>query len=99
MISQETNGVANLSIADVPKPTEDYAERLAGEQITRALPKASPKPIPIPIPIPLSQGARVLIWKQDPTVQEIGIRKAFLPKRVFAGPKDARITIQGAPAS
>jgi hypothetical protein len=30
--------------------------------------------------------------------REIGIRKAFLPKRVFAGPKDARITTQGLPA-
>jgi len=97
VISQETNGFANLSIADVPQPTEEYAERLAGGHITRALPKASPEPIPIPIPVPLSQGARVLIWKQDPTVAEIGIRKAFLPKRVFAGPKDARITIQGVP--
>jgi hypothetical protein len=37
------------------------------------------------------------MWKQDPSVKEIGIRKAFLPKRVFTGPKDSRIVIQGLP--
>jgi hypothetical protein len=40
----------------------------------------------------------VLIWKQDPTLQEIGIRKAYLPNHVFAGPRDARIVTQGVPA-
>jgi hypothetical protein len=39
----------------------------------------------------------VLMWKQDPTVAEIGIRKAFLPGNVLAGPRDARITVQGVP--
>jgi hypothetical protein len=38
-------------------------------------------------------GARVLMWKQDPSVQEIGIRKAYLPGHVFAGPRDARIVM------
>jgi len=37
------------------------------------------------------------MWKQDPAVAEIGIRKAFLPKKVFTGPKDSRIAIQGLP--
>jgi hypothetical protein len=39
------------------------------------------------------------MWKQDPTVGEIGIRRAFLPGLVSTGPKDARInvTIQGMP--
>jgi hypothetical protein len=98
MIHSETNGFGNLSIADVPVPTEEYAERLSEQRVIgRALPKAQPTPIPIPVPIPISQGARVMIWKQDPTVAEVGIRKAFLPKRVFAGPKDARIVTQGLP--
>jgi hypothetical protein len=59
------------------------------------MPGAVAKPLPHPLPIP--QGARVLIYKQDPSVAEIGIRKAFLPRRVFAGPKDARISIAGMP--
>ena len=61
---------------------------------------AGPSPIPIPIPIPpfpFFTGARVLMWKQDPTVGEIGVRKAFLPNHVFAGPSDSRIRIEGLP--
>jgi len=56
---------------------------------------AAPTPLPIPIPLPLP-GARVLIWKQDPSVAEIGVRKAYLPGHVFTGPRDARI-INGTP--
>jgi len=36
-------------------------------------------------------GARVLMWKQDPSVSEIGTRKAFLPGLILTGPRDARI--------
>lgn len=32
---------------------------------------AGPSPIPLPLPLPI--GARVLMWKQDPQVGEIGI--------------------------
>jgi hypothetical protein len=49
------------------------------------------------VPLPYAFGARVLMWKQDPSVAEIGTRKAFLPGVVLAGPRDARITI-GDPA-
>jgi hypothetical protein len=45
------------------------------------------------LPLPYAFGARVLMWKQDPSVTEIGTRKAFLPGVVLAGPRDARITI------
>ncbi|MDO8439034.1 MAG: hypothetical protein Q7S67_02190 [Telluria sp.] len=36
-------------------------------------------------------GTRVLMWKQDPSVSEIGTRKVFLPGLVLSGPRDARI--------
>lgn len=36
-------------------------------------------------------GARVLMWKQDPSVGELGTRKAFLHGVVLEGPRDARI--------
>lgn len=42
-------------------------------------------------PLPHAFGARVLMWKQDPTVDEIGTRRAYLPGVVLAGPRDARI--------
>jgi hypothetical protein len=45
------------------------------------------------VPLPYAFGARVLMWKQDPSVAEIGTRKAFLPGVVLAGPRDARIAI------
>ncbi|MDB6151921.1 MAG: hypothetical protein JWL90_374 [Chthoniobacteraceae bacterium] len=49
---------------------------------------ATPVPIPVPLPLP---GARVLMWKQDPSVPEINVRKTFLPGHVFPGPRDARL--------
>lgn len=42
------------------------------------------------------QGTRVLMWKQDPSVRELGTRKVFLPGLVLNGPRDARI-VPGAP--
>ncbi len=99
----------SVPIGLVPTPTLDY--RVFHKQTratinSSATLAAAPLPIPLPIPIPLPwppfllPGARVLIWKQDPSVAEIGIRKAFLPGHVFSGPRDARITVQGvAPVS
>jgi hypothetical protein len=64
-----------------------------------AAPKPKAGPVPVPAP-PVPTGSRVLMWKQDPSVSEIGIRKAYLPGRVLTGPKDARFTIEGlAPVS
>jgi hypothetical protein len=71
--------------AEGPAPMPD-----AGADATRI-----PRPFPFPLATP---GARVLIFKQDPSVSEIGVRKAFLPKKVFAGPQDARIAIAGLPS-
>ena len=43
------------------------------------------------VPLQFAFGARVLMWKQDPSVSEIGTRRAFLPGVVLEGPRDARI--------
>lgn len=54
---------------------------------------AEPDPDP-PVdaePLPQAFGARVLMWKQDPSVGAIGTRTAYLPGAVLAGPRDARI--------
>ena len=48
--------------------------------------------------LPHAFGARVLMWKQDPSVGEIGTRRAYLPGPVLAGPRDARITFRPARA-
>lgn len=93
-VRQDDFGDRGLSVMTVPTPTDAYMGH-EGLQSAAWLPR-----IPIPrrrIPYPIFRGARVLIWKQDPTVGEIGIRKAYLPKRVYSGPRDARILSQGLP--
>ena len=40
---------------------------------------------------PFGIGTRVLMWKQDPSVRELGTRKVFLPGLVLDGPRDARL--------
>jgi len=56
--------------------------------------EAGPANTPGDVPLPYAFGARVLMWKQDPSVGEIGTRKAFLAGVVLAGPRDARIEIK-----
>ncbi|HKP53754.1 MAG TPA: hypothetical protein VJ183_14020 [Chloroflexia bacterium] len=86
-----------MPVGFIPTPTNEY-------RVNRKVQKATVQPgkpqgaaaLPVPIPpIPVLVGPRVLLWKQDPSVSEIGVRKAFLPGLVIAGPRDARITIQG----
>jgi hypothetical protein len=86
----EENGhlMESLPISLVPTPTREYREHRKRVQ-TLAQPGTPVIPsIPLPLPLP---GARVLIWKQDPAVAEIDVRKAYLPGHIFQGPKDARI--------
>jgi hypothetical protein len=68
-------------------------EGLGFVDILQALPASLPipRPIPIPIPIPLSFGARFLIWKQDPTVGDPGIRTVYVDGLILNGPLDARV--------
>ncbi len=91
---------ASVPVSYVPTPTALYRSHrktaVLIDQPGRPRVGASPLPIPIPIPLPFAFGARVLMWKQDPSVSEIGTRKAFLPGVVLQGPRDARI-VHGAP--
>jgi hypothetical protein len=90
-------GAHTLPAGFVPQPTQEYAAHLARKALrtkTGSIATAAP---PAAAPPPPTPGARVLMWKQDPSVSEIGVRKAFLPKRVYSGPKDARIKIEGLP--
>lgn len=57
-------------------------------------PDAAEEGAPADVPLPYAFGARVLMWKQDPSVDEIGTRRAFLPGVVLTGPRDARIEIK-----
>jgi hypothetical protein len=86
----------SVPIAFVPEPTAAYRAHRRLLKATTAS-GAPPAPSPIPVPVPTLAGPRVLMWKQDPSVAEIGIRKTFLPRPVSMGPSDARIktTIAG----
>lgn len=50
-----------------------------------------PHPIPIPRPVPWFFGSRFMIWKQDPSVEELGYRLTYLPGFILNGPRDIRI--------
>ena len=90
---------SEVPVGFVPEPTAEYR---AHRKLLKAAVSvgAPPVPSPIPIPVPIPAGPRVLMWKQDPSVAEIGIRKAYLPRPVSTGPSDARVkvTIAGVPA-
>jgi hypothetical protein len=99
-IASNPNGAQDSPISYVPVPSAQYRVHRKQAQMTvepgQPQVSALPVPLPIPIPLPFAFGARVLIWKQDPSVKEIGTRKSFLPGIVLTGPRDARIT-NGAP--
>lgn len=88
----------------VPTPSRTYRQHRKAAQLLdqpgRPRPLAgpgSPSPResdqPADVPLPYASGARVLMWKQDPSVDEIGTRKVFLPGIVLAGPRDARVAL------
>ncbi len=85
----------SLPIAFVPTPTQEYRQHRKFDKATKAAGPPIPLPIPIPIPFPFFKGHRVLLWKQDPSVTEIGIRKAYIPNLITTGPKNNRVTSQG----
>ena len=80
----------------VPTPTREYRQHRKTMRAT-VEPGTPVLPSPVPVPLPLKAGPRVLIYKQDPSVQEIGIRKAYIPTPVVTGPRDARIEIREQP--
>jgi len=87
-----------LPVGLVPTPTQAYRER---RKLLKALVQPgrpvseSLVPQPAPVPPGTVQGSRVLMWKQDPSVAEIGVRKAFLPGPTLTGPSDARLRTEG----
>ncbi len=87
---------AAIPVSFVPTPTREYREHRKTLRVT-VEPGAPVLPSPVPIPAALKAGPRVMIYKQDPSVQEIGIRKAYIPTPVLTGPKDARIEVQERP--
>lgn len=74
-------------LAFVPTPSAAYRQHRKAAQLL----DQPGVPRHLDVPLPYAFGARVLMWKQDPSVTELGTRKAYLPGIVLAGPRDARI--------
>ena len=78
-------------VSYIPTPTAPYRQHRKAVDLIDEPGKPRGAVVPAPIPPEYAFGARVLIWKQDPSVSDIGTRKAFLPGIVLDGPRDARI--------
>ncbi|MDL2357503.1 MAG: hypothetical protein QFF03_19795 [Pseudomonadota bacterium] len=84
-------------VSYVPTPSAAYRQhRKTAQLLDEPGPPRGADPAAAAVPLTFAFGARVLMWKQDPSVSEIGTRKAFLPGIVLDGPRDARI-VPGAP--
>ena len=80
-----------ISVGFVPTPTvEDRTRRKQRRNTVN-----TSRPTAEPTKAVALKGPRVLMYKQDPSVAEIGIRKAFLPGVVVDGPRDARLRVEG----
>jgi hypothetical protein len=86
------SGTLAPPIGFIPTPSAAYRQHRKTAQLLDQPGKPRPgSPETTPVPLPYAFGTRVLMWKQDPTVDEIGTRKAFLPGLILDGPRDARI--------
>jgi hypothetical protein len=86
----ETAAPAQPPVSFIPTPSASYRQHRKAAALV-----LEPGPPRIGLgaepPASFGQGVRVLMWKQDPSVREIGTRKVFLPGLVLDGPRDARI--------
>jgi hypothetical protein len=85
---------AELPVGFVPTPSASYRIHRKTLEATQKAGRPRLKSAPgVPQGLAAAPtGARVLMWKQDPSVIELGTRKAFLPGVIMEGPRDARIT-------
>ena len=82
---------ASLPVSYVPTPSAPYRQHRKSIQVTLQPGKPRLMPVPADGKAAARSGSRVLIWKQDPSVSELGTRKVFLPGLVLQGPRDARV--------
>ncbi|TDB77489.1 hypothetical protein E1264_37455 [Actinomadura sp. KC216] len=86
---QESQSTGATQI-EVPAQRPGPVSRIAALRgAAAAAPQAVPRPVPVPVPA--RTGHRFLIYKQDPSVTELGARLAFVPTVVLNGPTDARV--------
>lgn len=96
-----------IPVGLVPTPTNQYRQHRKQKTAIEANGKPAHADVPLqppisaaPVPLPPLTGSRVLIYKQDPSVTEIGIRKVYVPSFISNGPQDLRLKSMGlAPVS
>lgn len=88
------NTCMTLPVGYVPTPSAPYRAHRKSAQLLQqpGMPRLKDGSMPNSLSTAPPAGARVLIWKQDPSVAEIGTRKLFMPGVFLEGPRDARIT-------
>ncbi|GGT92357.1 MULTISPECIES: hypothetical protein [Actinomadura] len=69
----------------VPAQWPGRASQAAPPPLPRSVPR------PVPVPVPAQPGHRFLIYKQDPSVAELGSRLTYIPTVVLNGPMDVRV--------
>jgi hypothetical protein len=107
-MSDFSDDIGQLPAGLVPTPTREYNQTFDIRQLRRQsvrpalklvraadADEAGPAAGAAPAPQPVLFGSRALIYKQDPSVQEIGIRKVLLRGALQAGPRSSRIALQG----
>jgi hypothetical protein len=85
----------SIPVGFVPTPTDEYRK---SRKLKKSLEASGRPPQQDERPPVQENGSRVLIYKQDPSVAEIGIRKVFIATSVNDGPSDSRIVSVGLPA-
>ncbi|SFG01004.1 hypothetical protein SAMN05518865_10790 [Duganella sp. CF458] len=90
----DENMCMTLPVSFVPTPSALYRAHRKSAQLLQqpSRPRLKDTALPTRAAAAPPAGARVLIWKQDPSVSELGPRKIFLPGVILEGPRDARIT-------
>ncbi|MYN01453.1 hypothetical protein GTP41_05000 [Pseudoduganella sp. DS3] len=90
----DENMCMTLPVGYVPTPSAPYRAHRKSAQLLQqpGAPRLMDGSISPRLAAAPPAGARVLIWKQDPSVAEIGTRKLFMPGVFLEGPRDARIT-------
>lgn len=98
-----------LPAAFVPTPTREFnaasANRGTARQPIRPALKlvrsaddeSAAGPVIVIPPLPIAFGSRALIYKQDPSVSEIGLRRVLLRGLFGSGPSNNRIRLSGVP--
>lgn len=91
-----------IPVGLVPTPTNQYRQHRKQKTAIEANGQPAHAEVPLtppiaaqPVALPALTGSRVLIYKQDPSVAEIGIRKVFVPSFVSNGPQDLRFKSMG----